>query len=407
MGNGWGNFLFHTNSSGVVSAGVTNNSDSRIDSAADVLVVDEWQHFAFTLNDRHAKLYRNGELLGEKTNSWRLESSLGHFEIGKAGASTIDGHIDEVRIWSTARTQQEIRDNMHNVLLGNETGLKLYLQFYAAAGGATDLSNACYAIETHSDPRRTVSTAPAGTVGEFVNTTTQTSTGDAGKQLAVEITSVPSGTDYLGIYRAGAGDSTITSGETFPAGLTKRADIFWGVHEYGDVTATLVFDYSNVAGINAAGAQLLKRADAATAAWTNVTADFTHDPGSFTFTRTGVTDFSEFSVGDICTAAATPTNTGIALSGVGNVDVALSWDDDPANTGGYEIHRGTSPYFVPDAGSLLATEPAGATAHTDAGAAGAANPNHYYVVRGLSNCGEPSAYEKRLGEFDFGLVPGS
>ena len=123
MGNGWGNFLFHTNSSGVVSAGVTNNSDSRIDSAADVLVVDEWQHFAFTLNDRHAKLYRNGELLGEKTNSWRLESSLGHFEIGKAGASTIDGHIDEVRIWSTARTQQEIRDNMHNVLLGNETGL--------------------------------------------------------------------------------------------------------------------------------------------------------------------------------------------------------------------------------------------------------------------------------------------
>lgn len=104
-----------------------------------------------------------------------------------------------------------------------------------------------------------------------------------------------------------------------------------------------------------------------------------------------------------CPAAVTPTSASIRLSGA---DVILRWDPDPANAGGYEVHRSASPYFAPDSGSLLTTRPAGSSSYTDFGAAGSASENYTYIVRGLSNCGALSGYEKRLGEFDFELVPG-
>jgi hypothetical protein len=139
-----------------------------------------------------------------------------------------------------------------------------------------------------------------GVVGALVQTTSLTSVGDAGKQLKVTITSPsqPSGTDYLGIYRTGDGNAHVSSGETFPSGVTQRSSLFWGIHEYGSVTTDLVIDYSAVPGITAPAAiQLLKRSDAASA-WSNVTADWTRDDTARTFTRSGVTDFSDFSIGD-------------------------------------------------------------------------------------------------------------
>ncbi len=301
VGNSWGNFLFHTNSSGQISAGVANNSWSRIDSASGALALNEWQHFAFTLNGGNAKLYRNGELLGEQASSSGISSNWDHFDIGKNGGSTINGQIDEFRIWSTARTQQEIQDNMHNVLAGNESGLKLYLQFNAETGDVVDFSDQCYAVNSNNGPGRTISTAPVGTVGEFVDTQTSTFTGDVGKRITVTIASTTTFTDYLGIYRTGSGTQHY-SGDTFPAGVTWRADIFWGVQEYGAVTATLVIDYSNVGGIDdPAAIKLLKRTNVVSD-WTDVSGDFVHDPLTRTFTKIGVTDFSEFSIGSAPTA---------------------------------------------------------------------------------------------------------
>ena len=42
--------------------------------------------------------------------------------------------MDELRIWNTARTIQEIRANMHNELSGNESDLKAYWNFNALTG---------------------------------------------------------------------------------------------------------------------------------------------------------------------------------------------------------------------------------------------------------------------------------
>jgi hypothetical protein len=72
-----------------------------------------------------------------------------------------------------------------------------------------------------------------------------------------------------------------------------------------------------------------------------------------------------------------------------------------------EVHCSTSPYFMPDAIMLHEILAAGSTSYTDVGGSGSTSENHFYIVRGLSNCGTPSGYEKRLGEFDFVLVPGN
>ena len=123
-------------------------------------------------------------------------------------------------------------------------------------------------------------------------------------------------------------------------------------------------------------------------------------------TRAAVDELSDWTVSsDTCGAAAMP-EPGISLAGIHKRAVLLSWADDPANAGGYQVHRSTAPYFAPGAGTLLTTRPPGSTSYTDAGVAGTAGVSYTYIVRGLSNCGAPSPYDRRLGVFTFGLAPG-
>jgi CSLREA domain-containing protein len=122
-------------------------------------------------------------------------------------------------------------------------------------------------------------------------------------------------------------------------------------------------------------------------------------------TRTGITQLSDWAVDcDMCTTAAVP-EPGISLTGT-KEDVLLSWTDATANIGGYQVYRSTAPYFAPGAGTLRATLPWETPSYIDTGAARIAGVHYSYIVRGLSNCGAPSDYDRRLGVFSFRLVPG-
>lgn len=122
--------------------------------------------------------------------------------------------------------------------------------------------------------------------------------------------------------------------------------------------------------------------------------------------RLGITELSDWTAGSGDCGAAGMPEPDIALAGTLKRDVGLSWENDPANAGGYSIHRSESPYFSPAAASLLTTLPPGAKSHKDIGAGGLAGARYFYIVRGLSNCGEPSDYGAPLGVFTFGLAPG-
>lgn len=91
------------------------------------------------------------------------------------------------------------------------------------------------------------------------------------------------------------------------------------------------------------------------------------------------------------------TAAGIAAGG-GNVTLTCSAGEPAAN-----IYRGQdAPYFTP--GAVYAGGVS--SGWSDTGAAGDPAHNYTYIIRAQGDCGE-SADSRRLGEFDFALVPGS
>ncbi|MCF8298813.1 MAG: T9SS type A sorting domain-containing protein [Saprospiraceae bacterium] len=102
-----------------------------------------WTHLAVTFSKGNGGAngtcygYVNGEVVYSKTDVADAAISVSNayypFRIGLAPwditAFKVNGQIDEVRIWNTARTATEIRENIYKSLTGNETGLVAYYNF--------------------------------------------------------------------------------------------------------------------------------------------------------------------------------------------------------------------------------------------------------------------------------------
>jgi len=98
---------------------------------------NRWHHVAVVLNGTTGQLYIDGVLEDSKSMSY-TGSTLGiltAFWLGRSpwGDAYFKGRIDEVRIWSTARTLSQINSNMNVSLTGTESGLVAYYQFESQA----------------------------------------------------------------------------------------------------------------------------------------------------------------------------------------------------------------------------------------------------------------------------------
>jgi hypothetical protein len=106
----------------------------------DFIPVNTWTHIAATWDGDTVKMFINGvQQTHTATVAPPLNSGGGQTLIGLlgGGAYPFTGIIDEVRVWSVARTQQQIRENMHLRLNGNETGLQGYWRFDEGTGSTT------------------------------------------------------------------------------------------------------------------------------------------------------------------------------------------------------------------------------------------------------------------------------
>lgn len=127
---------------------------------------NEWTHIAVTIAaDNSVKTYINGVL----DFTWSIPIRPidgGYFSIGQdfdSNAITDDflGQMDEVRIWSDVRTQDELRSNMYKELSGNETDLIAYYNMNTGSG--TTLQD----NSTNSTPGKFVNTPEWKTSGAF------------------------------------------------------------------------------------------------------------------------------------------------------------------------------------------------------------------------------------------------
>lgn len=128
--------------------GSGNNIDEELSSGP--IETGEWIHVAgvYTYDNGSGwtALYVNGVVVDSRFTDLRMATQFDPVVIGRVGVEcggqpATDGAIDEVRVWSTVRTQEEIRASMFTRLEGDEPGLVGYWRLDDAQGQmVTDLS---------------------------------------------------------------------------------------------------------------------------------------------------------------------------------------------------------------------------------------------------------------------------
>ena len=115
VGPGWGKFLFHNNSNGSLSVGWESNSTDRLNVGGVFTTLNKWNHIAIVINGNILTLYVNGVRKGAITSkTYSGLVAFGDLRFGNTGSNQgWIGGLEDIRIWRTARTQAEIRSNMH------------------------------------------------------------------------------------------------------------------------------------------------------------------------------------------------------------------------------------------------------------------------------------------------------
>lgn len=127
----------------------------------------------YSMGSGKIQSYVNGVLSGETTMfpATALVDNDRPFVIGNAPWDLLSyqfyGDLDEVRVWNTALSQEEIQSRMHTQLTGEESELVAYYNFNAAADSTVPDSgpngfNGNLSNSTHESTQWMVSSAPVG-----------------------------------------------------------------------------------------------------------------------------------------------------------------------------------------------------------------------------------------------------
>lgn len=118
--------------------GTTTGNVAVKDDVSIETYLGEWHHLAgvYSFVSDFARLYVDGALKGEAPAAGQMVYTNTPLSFGNdpIGTEEFDGSIDELRIWSIARTASEIHSTMYKPLIGNEPGLVGYWRFDEQSG---------------------------------------------------------------------------------------------------------------------------------------------------------------------------------------------------------------------------------------------------------------------------------
>lgn len=105
---GWDGFNFHSTNEGTIYTGTNTGTRFTPSSCSEGVLIDEWQFFTFSFDNGNASLFRNGKLIAHRDNM-TMPVAWNGFQIGIDNANTIDGLVDEVRVWERFVGEAEVQ----------------------------------------------------------------------------------------------------------------------------------------------------------------------------------------------------------------------------------------------------------------------------------------------------------
>lgn len=126
---------------GILSAGQAGSYSLVTDASS--FPLNTWVYVAVTYDapTTTMNLYRDGILLNTNNAVPSYTSENTFIGCHQGSTSFFQGNIDEVRIWNTALTQAELKQNMYNGPADNATGLLVHYKFNDGSGST--LTNSC------------------------------------------------------------------------------------------------------------------------------------------------------------------------------------------------------------------------------------------------------------------------
>ncbi len=184
-GNNWLAFLGYTGTKRSPSLYITNNGVLHASwqegpglngtpvsaSSPTSLVQDKWAHVALVKDGTTMRLYVNGIQVYSVTCAATLDVPDNFYWLGKSD-NQFSGTLDEVRFWSSARSQSDILAAMNTELAGSENGLLAYFDFNQGVAGGNNTSITTVTNKANSALNGTLTNfTRSGTSSNFVGST--------------------------------------------------------------------------------------------------------------------------------------------------------------------------------------------------------------------------------------------
>ncbi len=338
------NYCFEIRPNGQTGLGLYNAAWGWIYSGGSI-PLNQWSHIAlvFQTGTNGVKFYLNGSLLSQATASGSLTTNTGEFAIGKQAPGNCDcnyfqGKIDEVRVWGIARTEQQIRENMHRTLSGTETGLISYWQFNEGSGTTAADSIGGNNGTLVNGPTWTTSTAPfgGGSSSSVFNISTDTTAALAGVSVAF--------TDPFDNPVDLTATEILTSPDSLPTGsATVLNDRYWAIDAFGtpgtfsaNLTFTVPASFTNNGSASTSLYTLYQRGSTSDIAWGAAVSGASGLTDS-TVSFNGITSFSQFAIG---TDNVLPVELASLTATADRLTVELNWKTaTEVNSAAFNVER--------------------------------------------------------------------